>query len=343
VNAEQYSKVIEFGVTHCPKRAVMVIGHSGIGKSEVPEQVAKNMGIPFSVLDCTAMEPADILGAPNPEAKFTSYKPPKVLYEAAQKPKGIFVLEEITRLDQQVRHAVMPFILKKQIGDLQLPEGWMLVITANPADEGYQVNELDVAQVRRAIVIELKYDIEIWRKHGLKTEIHPRVLVAAGRLMGGLSKAIKHKIEQELTPFGLEVASDLLKADVLTHLDKETALSLLAGACGNEGAMAIIESVNDTLLNELLEKALNGEKGLKASHDVMINLVYVFWERVSKNTRKYIPQIKNLYEQLPSDVRMLLIRQCYDHMVKYPDAFKEIIEEWAEWCTKQMKSLQLLK
>jgi len=363
VDAKQYEDVIRFCATDAPWMNIMSYGHSGIGKTAIPKQIAAELGIPYIHLDATGMEPSDLIGLPFKEEMIaadgktkemvTRFLPPRFLKAMEQSPNGIFIMDEVTRLDLQVRNTWMQFLSEGTLGEVKRPlgtdeksgkpTGWLVVQTANPADEGYQVTDLDIALVRRSIVLELGYDLEVWRDWAAGKyrsrggqPISARVIAAAGRMNKGLVKPIKNKIMQTLTPDGLRVCSELVEVGIMDKMDRDTALAVLSGAAGSEAALAIYQSLNDKRLQELLDQAMKGEKVKFGGndHDVAVDLLYVFWEKVAKNAKKYAKEITNLYHCLPEDIRIALIKACYSNFAKHREEFQELAKEWREWCTK---------
>jgi hypothetical protein len=352
MQAESIKECLTFLLNDAPEQAVFIYGPTGCGKTSIIEQVAKEQGAEFVYFNCTAMEPVDLMGKPRSEivqfdtptgpvsVECTKYSPPYKLMKALYSKKCIVCLDEVNRLERQMRHAIMPLLDRKEIGDIILPRNALVVMTANPPDEeDYQVEEMDIAMVRRSVTLPFSYDLDALRRYGVFAGFHNRVLAALGRITG-LGRKVKHPFEQILTPAGLEMASRLLNAGLMEKLDQEVALQMLIGSCGRDAGMALLASLNDKKLDELLNKLLNKEKVALPDHDVAIALVYMFWQKINKDARKYSDQIKMLYEALNPDIRTLLVQLVYEHMIRYPDAFKGIIEEWTKWCTDRLKAQQ---
>jgi len=344
MHTEHYADAIHFMFKKCPQRAILVYGPTGIGKSDIPVSISKQNNLPLVYADCTGMEPTDLTGLPEKDkqemiVRYFSLEMFKPLYT---EPRGIFVLDELTRLDLQVRHTIMPVLVRRVLPSGQkINDGWLLIGTANPQDEDYQVAELDKALLRRMIVVPLSFNLNAWREWGVNHGISGRVLTAAGRLSGTLNRTIDKPMEQICTPFGLEVVSDLIKAGV-HELDPELEFTLLSGAVGDTAAGVIQKDLNDEAMNKLLQKALAGEK-IDAPHDQMVNLVYLFWEEAQKDIKKHIDATTNLYNCLSNDIRMLLVRIAYDRMVQFPEDFGKVIDQWSDWCTQQLKVLGMIQ
>lgn len=342
MNTQSYAEAIKFQVTNCPLRALLVFGGTGLGKSEIPSQVAADLKLPIVYFDCTAAEPTDLLGLPDKDGGSTKYKPPDELMPVMTQPKGIFVLEEVSRLDLQVRHAIMPMLARRVIGGIKFNPGWLIVATANPADEGYQVNELDIALTRRMIVLSLEFDTNLWQKWAVNHNFSPRVVTAVPRVGGSMNKVINRPIEQVPNPYGMEMASDLIKAGV-DQLDKDLAAAMLAGCVGNDAALAILSELNNSKLDALIKIVLEKGKIGEPPHDLLTRLVYEFWSRIKDSLKQHRDHFTNLYLQLPHEMRVVLMNLAYETLVEGAEDFKDVMDEWAKWCTDQLLAIQKLK
>ena len=84
------------------RRASMLWGPRGVGKSSVVRQVAAHFGVPLVDLRLTTIEPVDIRGAiyaDDVQAK-TVWFPPEFL-PGPEQPQGILFLDELTAADQR--------------------------------------------------------------------------------------------------------------------------------------------------------------------------------------------------------------------------------------------------
>jgi len=171
--------------------AVELISDAGIGKTSVVQQIAEEQGLNFVKLNLAQIEElGDLVGFPirqfqvckdegdcvwvdenalhTYEAegfKFTgkkrmSYCPPEWI--AGKEEGGILLLDDWTRADQRFVQACMELIDKGEYISWKLPKNWHVILTSNPSDGEYQVNEIDDAQRTRFISIGLKFDKEEW-------------------------------------------------------------------------------------------------------------------------------------------------------------------------------------
>ena len=91
-------------VAYRARRPVLLEGPTGIGKSEIVEQVAREMGIEFIVLDLSLLEPPDLVGLPVIKDGRTTYALPVILPCSGD---GILMLEELNRAERYIQQPAL--------------------------------------------------------------------------------------------------------------------------------------------------------------------------------------------------------------------------------------------
>jgi hypothetical protein len=152
---------------------LLLIGPHGVGKSELLEQAAQELGIGSEVFDLSVMEPPDLVGLPRKKDGVTVYYPPARLPREGQ---GLLVFEELNRAPQYMRAPCLQLLTARRVNDYQLPPGWLPVASINPAEEGYEVAELDAALLSRFVKVRVKADHKEWLAWGRESGIHEDVL-----------------------------------------------------------------------------------------------------------------------------------------------------------------------
>ena len=170
--------------------AVEVIGDSGIGKTSMVLQVAKELNLNLVKLNLAQIEElGDLVGFPIRQFevcqedkclwidehaveeytklgyKFTgqnrmSYCPPEWI--AGKVSGGFLLLDDWNRADIRFIQAVMELIDRQTYISWSLPKDWHILLTANPDDGEYLVNSIDTAQKTRFISVNLKFDMKCW-------------------------------------------------------------------------------------------------------------------------------------------------------------------------------------
>lgn len=187
--------------------AVDVVGFSGVGKTSVIIQLAKEMGLPnFYKLNLAQIEElGDLVGFPIRQFRvckndlkdciwidehavdtyigkgyeFTgenrmSYCPPQWI--SGMKDGGILMLDDWNRADPRFIQAVMELIDRQQYISWELPKDWHIVLTSNPDDGDYLVNATDDAQKTRSISVKLKFDSKCWGRWAENNQIDTRCI-----------------------------------------------------------------------------------------------------------------------------------------------------------------------
>lgn len=170
--------------------AVEVIGDSGIGKTSMVLQVAKELNLNLVKLNLAQIEElGDLVGFPIRQFevcqedkclwidehaveeytklgyKFTgqnrmSYCPPEWI--AGKASGGFLLLDDWNRADIRFIQAVMELIDRQTYISWSLPKDWHILLTTNPDDGEYLVNSIDTAQKTRFISVNLKFDMKCW-------------------------------------------------------------------------------------------------------------------------------------------------------------------------------------
>ena len=185
--------------------AVEVIGDSGIGKTSMVLQVAKELDLNLVKLNLSQIEElGDLVGFPIRQFevckdkdnciwidehaveeytklgyKFTgqnrmSYCPPEWIVGKTK--GGILLLDDWNRADIRFIQAVMELIDRQQYISWSLPKDWHIMLTANPDNGEYLVNSIDNAQKTRFISVNLKYDIKCWSTWAENNQVDGRCI-----------------------------------------------------------------------------------------------------------------------------------------------------------------------
>jgi len=120
-----------FRVIQKCRRSLLLVGDSGIGKSEFVRAWAEASGLKAVVLNMALFEGAgELLGLPRLVDGQTDYAIPAFL---PTKGTGVLILEELTRVAPHVTAALYEFLTTRRLGSYELPPGWIVVACANKA------------------------------------------------------------------------------------------------------------------------------------------------------------------------------------------------------------------
>ncbi len=159
------------------RRASMLWGTRGIGKSSVVRQVADHFGVPLVDLRLTTIEPVDIRGAiyaDEAQGK-TVWFPPEFLPSPAE-PAGILFLDEITAADQRLQISAYSLILDRRVGHYHLPDGWQVIAAGNASFHGAVSHDMGTALADRMFHFNVQTVIDAFLAHGVAMQFAPAVM-----------------------------------------------------------------------------------------------------------------------------------------------------------------------
>ena len=169
-----------------------LLGHTGIGKTELVEQYAATNELDCIIIHVAQLEPSDFIGLYKiDEDGRTSNCPPNWLpykKEIADKKEankialnkivrgvinpngGVVFLDEINRGHEDIRQSLYQLINKKEIHTYRLPDNYSLIAAANPSNS-YETYEFDKALVNRFAWVKFQPETKetfeyLTNKHG---------------------------------------------------------------------------------------------------------------------------------------------------------------------------------
>jgi hypothetical protein len=167
MNVKETKKFIQY----CAKTKLvpLLLGHTGIGKTQILEQIANEDGKDLIILHAAQIEPSDFVGLYkiNADGKTDNCAPSWLPYKHPTKemiekgvprnqgyinPNGGYLfLDEINKAHEDVRQALYQLLNTKRLHTYQLPDNYTIVAAGNPANTaaGYEVNDFDRALINR--------------------------------------------------------------------------------------------------------------------------------------------------------------------------------------------------
>jgi hypothetical protein len=160
-------------VAYRARRAVLLEGPTGVGKSEIVRRVAQSLSIETIVLDLSLLEPPDLVGLPVVRDGRTEYALPHVLPSGGA---GILLLEELNRAERYIQQPALQLLSARRLHEYTLPEGWVCVATVNPQTAEYHVTALDKALRARFLQVSVRADRASWLAWAQTRSLHPGIV-----------------------------------------------------------------------------------------------------------------------------------------------------------------------
>jgi MoxR-like ATPase len=160
-------------VAYRARRAVLLEGPTGVGKSEIVRRVAAALGIETTVLDLSLLEPPDLVGLPIVKDGRTEYALPHVLPKDGA---GLLLLEELNRAERYIQQPALQLLSARRLHEYVLPEAWVCVATVNPQTAEYHVTALDKALRARFLQVPVRADRASWLAWAQASSLHAGVV-----------------------------------------------------------------------------------------------------------------------------------------------------------------------
>lgn len=203
------------------RRATMLWGPRGVGKSSVVQQLAAHFQVPLVDLRLTTIEPVDIRGAiyADDEQARTVWFPPEFLPRAEQ-PEGILFLDELTAADQRLQISAYSLILDRRVGHYRLPDGWQVIAAGNASFHGAVCHDMGTALADRMFHFNVQTVIDAFLDHAVGQGFAPEVMAYLKVRPDKLDDTQAQLAADHLvgaSPRGWEDISNVLKSRLSDH------------------------------------------------------------------------------------------------------------------------------
>lgn len=122
------------GVAVAARVPVLLWGAPGTGKTSAVRAMSEEMGLPCETVIASIREPSDFAGLPVVADRRVTFAPPRWARQLAEHDAGILFLDEISTAPPAVQAALLRVVLERVVGDLELPEGIVVIAAANPPE-----------------------------------------------------------------------------------------------------------------------------------------------------------------------------------------------------------------
>lgn len=125
---------------------ILIYGPAGTGKTHVLTEAASKLNLKMKYYSASTLDPyTDLVGIPVPQDdKTVKYYRPRDLDDAE-----VVFFDELNRADAKTLNTVFELIQKRSINGEKLPKLRIVVAAINPNDDGYTVDDLDIALMDR--------------------------------------------------------------------------------------------------------------------------------------------------------------------------------------------------
>lgn len=237
VSTKDYEVMIEHTIKNGTN--LLVFGHPGIGKTEIPYQVCERLGFRGVYLNLSVMQPPDFLGLPRiDERGRLSYAAPAYMpvMEFTQEPV-VLIVDEVDKAESELTHPLLEVLQSHTIGGNKLNIKAIIMTGNMPDDQSYS-KTISHALANRCMVYQVEVSFDRWMKWATEKQLNPLVL---GFLYNNQSEFMKLPKDSDPTEYSKgSPRSWSNAARQLDVLDNDSSVELktmvLGGFVGHESA-----------------------------------------------------------------------------------------------------------
>jgi hypothetical protein len=285
------------------RRASMLWGTRGVGKSSIVHQLAQQCGVPLVDLRLTTIEPVDIRGAiyADDTREKTVWFPPEFLPNPDE-PEGILFLDELTAADQRLQISAYSLILDRRVGDYRLPDGWLVVAAGNAAYHGAVSHDMGTALADRMFHFNVQTVIAAFLDYAIANDFAPEVMAYLRVRPDKLDDTAAQLANDHLigaSPRGWEDVSNVLKAD----LPDESRRLFVQGRLGAANAAEFFGVLRELQAGADILQLLEAKRGaetvalLPRSLDALYGMTYALLGAATE--ARTLARALEIIEQLP--------------------------------------------
>lgn len=300
------------------RKPVFIHGGVGIGKSDLVNSAAAQLGIELIDIRLSQLDPVDLRGIPSVAGGKTTWNVPDIFPTSGH---GILFFDEANSAPQSIQAAMYQLVLDRKLGDYTLPEGWSIVLAGNRAKDKSIVHRMGDALRNRMGHITLELDLNDWCKWAMDNDIHDGVLAfnrykpSALHYLSTIGHTDKQNAERQdtsedmalNTPRSWELLSDFLKEGSPLDADEEgESINGIVGASTGamfQGYLRIYRELQSP------EEIIMNPKTAKVDTDVGV-LYATMTGLASRATEANFESIMQYVERCPADFQVLALRDC---------------------------------
>lgn len=302
-------------------RAVFLEGASGIGKSTVVNDMAKERGLPVIDIRLAQCDPTDLRGVPSVENHRTHWNVPANFPDPEKEPVGILFLDEVTSAPPAVQAVAYQLVLDRMQGEYKLPDGWMIVLAGNRQSDRGVTFAMAAPLKNRMTVVEIDTVLEDFLDYGSIKGLDPRVMAFVSDRADLLHKFDKDSYGKQFpSPRSWFAVSDKLAID----FDTQTRVEMLKGDVGHEAAVAFEQFLRVWETMPSISKILTDPESVEVPAE--LNVRYCVAMGLSARIEK--DNFNNAWtyiQRLPREFQTLIVKLAYqrDNSLMQATSFTE--------------------
>ena len=178
VSLKRITAIIRYQLEDEDYTPIVLLGKSGIGKTESVRDLAADLGIGFCELRLSHYQESDLIGLPyiGPDHK-TEHAISSLLPDEKDEGQGILLLDEVTSAPKSMRSAVYQLLdVSRRLGEYHLPDKWLVIACGNGPEDGGDFRGIEPAFLSRGFCWRVEENLRVWKEWALNHDVHPAVI-----------------------------------------------------------------------------------------------------------------------------------------------------------------------
>lgn len=180
----------EYVIPEIRQRPMLLMGPPGIGKTQIMEQIARELKVGLVAYTITHHTRQSAVGLPFiREEEFlgktysvTEYTMSEIIAsvyrrirDSGQK-EGILFIDEINCVSETLAPTMLQFLQCKTFGNQKIPKGWIIVAAGNPPEYNKSVRDFDMVTLDRVRYLMIEADYPVWEEYARAQHVHGAIL-----------------------------------------------------------------------------------------------------------------------------------------------------------------------
>ena len=309
----------------------MIWGGPGIGKSEIPQQIADETNRTLLDFRANLFDPVDVRGVPyvaqlkETAKRFTRWAVPDVFpIENRDGTEGIFLIDELPTAPPATQNAFLQLLITREVGNYRLPDGWSIIAAGNRLTDAAAVYQMPSPVRNRLAHYELEADLEDWCHWDVSNGVDTS-LVAFIRYRPNLLYDFNAENYAFPTPRSWSYVDKRLK---LPNVDEETlfyGVSSLVGD-GPAGEYVAFREIYDALPD--IDYLIDNPQSYK-SDDSPAVLYALSGALAARACNEKMDNIVKVIKKMPTEFQVIAVKQSLikDQTVLQHDAVDKWVSE----------------
>lgn len=301
------------------RQPVMIWGASGIGKSDLIQEIGSELKRNVIDIRLPLWEPTDVRGIPylDQDTKEMRWAPPSE-FPKLLNDNSIIFLDEMPSAVPTVQAACYQLILNRKIGEYKLPDGVDIIAAGNRENDRGITYKMPAPLANRFTHLELRVNFNCWLNWAIKNDIDKNIIAFLT-----WSKKDLHNFDPKssskafATPRSWTFANKFLTNGKKSKTSESLLTSLLAGTVGEGLAISFITHKKSASKLPQAEEVLSGKlkkfkynKDISLLYSLTINCCVELKEQVS--SKDWLDKVNNFFkfilENFPQEVIVMATR-----------------------------------